>query len=170
MLPLKRVLCPIDFSEPSLEAAVAAAELSLYFRGRLTCLHVVVPPQPLAVVAESAGLTVSPMPTPEVLLEKRRQAEIRMAEVLHDMLHPQVDLSLRVLPGEPAAGILQVADEIDADLIVIASHGRHGWRRFLYGSVAERVMRASERPVLVVRPGHGGFVGEGTEEALAAQY
>ena len=153
MLPLKRVLCPTDFSPPSLEAVDAAAELSLYFRSRLFCLHVIVPPQPLVATAESAGLTAHPLPSPAVLADARRSAEMRLAEVIHDRLDPQVDLSLRVLVGEPAGGILKTAEDEGVDLIVIASHGRRGWRRFLYGSVTEEVMRSAHRPVLVIRPG-----------------
>lgn len=152
MLPLKRVLCPIDFSEPSLVAADVAAELSLYFRARLTCLHVVAPQQTFVVSAESLGYADGPLPAAGSLEARRRSAEIRLAEVLHDQLDPLVDLSLRVVNGVPAPSILQVAEETDTSLIVIASHGRRGWRRLLYGSVTELVMRGADRPLLVVRP------------------
>ncbi|KPJ92392.1 MAG: hypothetical protein AMS18_07500 [Gemmatimonas sp. SG8_17] len=56
--------------------------------------------------------------------------------------------------GVPAAvGVLRCAEERSADLIVIASHGRGGLRRLVLGSVADKIVRASEVPVLVVRPG-----------------
>ena len=56
--------------------------------------------------------------------------------------------------GVPAAvGVLKCAEQRSADLIVIASHGRGGLRRLVLGSVADKIVRASEVPVLVVRPG-----------------
>ena len=55
-----------------------------------------------------------------------------------------------VLHANVSQGILQVADEIDADIIVIASHGRTGLGHLLLGSVAEEVLHDSHRPVLIV--------------------
>jgi nucleotide-binding universal stress UspA family protein len=54
--------------------------------------------------------------------------------------------------GSAANAILELADEFDASLIVIASHGRTGVRRAVLGSVAEDLIRSGNRPVLVVRP------------------
>ena len=61
--------------------------------------------------------------------------------------------------GEAADGILRQAQETDADLIVMATHGRKGVSHFLIGSVAERVIRRSPRPVLVVRPKEAAATG-----------
>lgn len=60
--------------------------------------------------------------------------------------------SVEVDPGTPAEAILEKAETIDADLIVIASHGRSSLGRWRFGSVADRVSRQSTVPVLVVRP------------------
>lgn len=54
--------------------------------------------------------------------------------------------------GSTSSAILDLADELDASLIVIASHGRSGVRRAVLGSVAEDLIRSGHRPVLVVRP------------------
>ncbi len=62
---------------------------------------------------------------------------------------------LEVRPGEPHRTIVEVADEINADLIIMASHTRTGLSRILMGSVAEDVLRHAHRPVLVVPVGHG---------------
>jgi nucleotide-binding universal stress UspA family protein len=53
--------------------------------------------------------------------------------------------------GDPGLDITEYADEIQSDLIVIPSHGYHGVKRFLLGSVAERVIRHAHCPVLVLR-------------------
>ncbi len=65
-----------------------------------------------------------------------------------------------VRPGNPGPTIVAVADEIDAGLIIMASHTRSGWSRILMGSVAEEVLRHAQRPMLVV-PVHNA---EGEEE------
>jgi nucleotide-binding universal stress UspA family protein len=57
-----------------------------------------------------------------------------------------------IRPGAPVRGILQVAADIDADLIVVGTHKRTGVRKFMLGSVAERVLRDAHCPVLVAMP------------------
>ena len=57
-----------------------------------------------------------------------------------------------ILDGEASEGICQAAAETDADLIVMGTHGHSQVRHFLLGSVTERVIRSSDRPVLLVRP------------------
>jgi universal stress protein A len=61
-----------------------------------------------------------------------------------------VPITLTVAAGDPAYEILRLAQELEADLMVIATHGYGGWRRFLFGSVAEKVVRQAECPVFVV--------------------
>ncbi|WP_010612444.1 universal stress protein, partial [Halococcus hamelinensis] len=56
-----------------------------------------------------------------------------------------------ILEGSPAIAILEYADKHDIDLIVMGTHGRRGIRRYLIGSVAERVVRLASVPVLTVR-------------------
>ena len=56
-----------------------------------------------------------------------------------------------VLQGKPADEIVKLAEEKDADMIVIATHGESGWERFLFGSVTEKVVRTISIPVLTVK-------------------
>jgi nucleotide-binding universal stress UspA family protein len=66
------------------------------------------------------------------------------------------DVETRILVDyEPALGILELADEASADLIVLGTHGRGGLRRMILGSVADKVIRGTHRAVLVHR-GAGG--------------
>jgi hypothetical protein len=53
---------------------------------------------------------------------------------------------------QPAEGIVNVADEVHADLIALATHGRSGLSRLVFDSVADKVVRSSTRPILVYRP------------------
>ena len=147
MLPLQRILCPTDFSEPAGQALKAAIELAQHFSAVLLLVHVVppvpVPYQPL----------VSPTPVFDVssYLQELTDASKTTLQNYADSHVPQeVQTTLEVAAGDPAYEILKLAQELEADLIVIATHGYGGWRRFLFGSVAEKVVRQAACPVLVV--------------------
>lgn len=60
-----------------------------------------------------------------------------------------------VVPGDAAEAILSTADKENADLLAISTHGRSGIRRFLFGSVATKLLEAAEVPVLFLRPKEG---------------
>jgi nucleotide-binding universal stress UspA family protein len=59
-----------------------------------------------------------------------------------------------ILEGDPAEEIIKVAADEKVNLIVIATHGRSGWKRFVFGSVAEKVIRLSTSAVLTIRAPH----------------
>jgi nucleotide-binding universal stress UspA family protein len=59
-----------------------------------------------------------------------------------------------VLTGDPSREIIRMAEDVEADLIIVGTHGRRGIRRLFLGSVAEQVMRRASCPVLVMRPRH----------------
>jgi len=63
-----------------------------------------------------------------------------------------IKVSTEVLSGDPAEKIIDHACEIKANLIAMATHGRSGISRFAYGSVAEKVIRSTSTPILIVRP------------------
>ena len=65
---------------------------------------------------------------------------------------PDVQVKAEVVVGYAAEEILSLAENEDADLIVMGTHGRKGIDRILFGSVAEKVVKNSTRPVLTIRP------------------
>jgi nucleotide-binding universal stress UspA family protein len=139
MLHIDTVLYATDFSLPSQSACRVACALARDYNSRLVVLHVCAAP----VIAYGEGVVP---PDPEVLAE--------MAErQLEDL--PIADEGLRteklIREGDPATMILDVACEMDADLIVLGTHGRRGLSRFFFGSVAEQVVRKADCPVLTVR-------------------
>src|SRR5688572_6076715 len=79
---------------------------------------------------------------------RRRHAHERLRRQLRG--GPFADAVLHVVVGEPGARIVEVAREVDADLVALPSHGRRGLPRLLLGSVAEHVARLAPCPVLVV--------------------
>lgn len=59
-----------------------------------------------------------------------------------------------VLTGDPVREIIRIADDVEADLVIVGTHGRRGLKRLILGSVAEQVARRASCPVLVMRPRH----------------
>jgi nucleotide-binding universal stress UspA family protein len=140
---IRRILCATDFSKGSQTALETAAELARRFDARLTLFH-----------AHQVPTFVYPdgmMPVaPELMMDLERTvvAELgRLAATLRD-----VDVEVRHTLGAPAVEICRVADELDADLVVLGTHGRSGLRHVILGSVAERVVRRCTRPVLTIHP------------------
>ncbi len=135
------VLCPVDFSEASRSALYHAAAFADHFGARLTVLAVDDPL--LAEVAASVGRVPS-------LTEETRGELVRFAAgVLDGPRHHASTVDFRVVVARPADGILQVAAEIEADVIVMSSQGRSGIRKLFFGSTTERVLRETTVPVLV---------------------
>jgi nucleotide-binding universal stress UspA family protein len=77
-------------------------------------------------------------------------AEKVLKELVSHQVSPEVRTRDLVTTGEAAPEILRIARQERADLIVIATHGLTGWRRLVFGSVAERVVRQATCPVLTI--------------------
>jgi nucleotide-binding universal stress UspA family protein len=84
--------------------------------------------------------------------EARFELELRLREFANRYVPESADVSTVFVDDDPPRAIAKTATEIRADLIVMSTHGRHGFRRVLLGSVAERVLRESDVPVLTLRP------------------
>jgi nucleotide-binding universal stress UspA family protein len=86
----------------------------------------------------------------------QRYVARRWADFSRERQHQWVQPPARVVSharfDEAGRGIVQLASDLSADLIIVGTHGREGFTRFLLGSVSERVLRLSACPVLVVRP------------------
>lgn len=140
-----RVLAPVDLSPHSRIAVAWAATLAAGFGAHLDLLHVVKETLPLA----EYGLEYATPPEDRETIKER--AEAQMAQLLEAAAVPNLATDVHLASGYPAEVIVDFAAEHDEDLVVMASHGRTGWKRFLLGSVAEKVMRAVNSLVLVVR-------------------
>lgn len=158
MLPFKRILCPTDFSEPALEALNAAGELARHFAAALLVVHIVPPvPRPTRPIAGSSLVEPGLSPAFDVtsyLLELTDAAEKSLENLVKEHAPQGIPVQFSVSSGQPDAEILKIAEREQVDLIVIATHGQRGWRRFLFGSVAENVVRQAEGPVLVIHGPH----------------
>jgi nucleotide-binding universal stress UspA family protein len=84
--------------------------------------------------------------------EIERQAQTQLDEILAQRIPADMSASKSLREGEdPAEMIVKAAQEDHADLIVIATHGQSGWKKFVCGSVAEKVVRLASCPVVTVR-------------------
>jgi nucleotide-binding universal stress UspA family protein len=143
----KRILVPIDGSETSTCALDTALKLAHEHDAQLKPLYVVdVPP------LMYAGPACDPTSMREAFVTEGTYV---LADAAAKMLHEGVKGSTRLLEVDPigddiAQQITRAAKEFDADLVVMGTHGRRGWRRLVLGSVAERFLRISTRPVLLV--------------------
>ena len=147
MLSIKRILCPVDFSEFSRHALEQAVAIARSREASVTVLNVFA----LAPIAEAVPVG-SPIAIEPARLAPEMRAELR--DELRSFVSPVesagVALDIDVMDGDPAVAILKDAGRLSADLIVLGTHGRKGFERWLLGSVAERVLREAPCPVLTV--------------------
>ncbi len=145
MLPITKILCPTDFSQPSYEALEAAKELALHFSAELILMNVVTPIPVVPASPDPTGVDLS-----GYQLEMVGFAKESMETLLKERIPPEITARHMVFQGNPADEIVHTASQEEVDMIVIATHGLTGWRRFIFGSVAEKVVRLSPRPVLTI--------------------
>ncbi len=160
MMDWKKMCCAIDFSEPSRMAAEAAVDLARRFEAELTLVHVVGTAAPAAtdVLVSSTGMAEVMAQEEAGSLEAwRAEAEQRAGRPVRSAL----------VAGDPANEIARFARDQRCDLLVIGTHGRAGIRRVMLGSVAERVVRRAECPVLVIGERARISKGEGDAEELS---
>jgi len=139
MRGVQTILHPTDFSEQSQSAFELASTLARDCRARLVVLHVI----HLPVVVYSEETLLSDFEEEHAwALEQFRRLEAD---------NEGLGLESRLERGAVTPLILQAAEEINADLIVMGTHGRTGLSRLLLGSVAEQVMRGALCPVVTVK-------------------
>lgn len=147
MVQFTRILCPTDLSELSVRPLTYAATLARWYKAQLTVLHVVPTFDPVSVrsaALDEAVQFVYPISREEILEALRRLVDGAGAG--------SIDVSLATDAGDPSRTIIDRALTIPADLLVMGTHGRGGFERFMIGSVAEKVLRKAPCPVLMVPP------------------
>ena len=145
MPTVKTILCAVDFSEGSPRVAEYAAALAKAAGAEIICLYVA------PSLAEYVGFNV-----PQAALDSFVGDVVTSAGETMDAFvaeHFQgLPVKGLVLAGYPAEEILAAAEEQQADLIVMGTHGRTGIDRIIFGSVAEKVVKSATCPVLTIRP------------------
>ena len=150
MLPLTKILCPIDFSEPSYQALEVANELALHFSAELILAHAVQPLPVMMGADPAAGMAASGFDVSGYEKWRDDSAAELLTQAVQERVSEDVDQQTALLTGRAAEEIVALADRQKVDLIVIATHGRSGWRRVVFGSVAESVVRTASCAVLTI--------------------
>ncbi|EDX86440.1 universal stress protein family, putative [Synechococcus sp. PCC 7335] len=138
-LKKKTVLVPTDFSESSYEA-IAVAKAYVEDASGLKIIHSLSPLHP----ADPAAMW-------DTLTDDERKQKV------HDFLSKKMDelgysgVHVEITLGDPATQVIEYAEKIGVEMIIMPSQGRKGLSRFLIGSVAERVIRSAHCPVLVLK-------------------
>ena len=148
MLEIRRILCPIDFSDASRHALAHAVTIARWYESSITALHVrsaplfVNPPIIMAAAPETVIAGVTDLP----------RLESQLREWLAPAAAAGITTEALVGDGPPAGRILDHAARMPADLVVIGSHGRAGVERLILGSVTEKIVRQAPCPVMTVPP------------------
>ena len=148
MIEIRRILCPVDFSDYSRRALDHAVAIARWYESTVTALHVF---SPAPVAAYGPGpLVFEPTMLAPV---DREQLLANTGAFIAAESAPGVVIDAMVREGNTAVEILDQATSMNADLLVIGTHGRSGFERFLLGSVTEKVLRKAGCPVLTVPKG-----------------
>ena len=142
MTAIKRILCPVDFSDFSRHALDSAVAIARQQQAAVTALYVVPPPQAVYPPIGPAAY-VPYVYTVEDLRDFQKTLEAFVAA-------PDYPVTAVAVEALVVSEILKRAADLPADLIVMGTHGRSGFDRLLLGSVAERVLAKATCPVLTV--------------------
>ena len=150
-MEIRTILLPTDFSECGNYALSYAASLARTFGATIICINVI---EPIVPTVGYSGMT-GPLPIADIAEQLEDSAERELPKLAECEECAGLAVEELVVHGDAASEIVRVAKERQVDLIVIASHGRTGLGRIIFGSTAESVVRHASCPVLVVKPPQG---------------
>ncbi|MHC9538018.1 MAG: universal stress protein [Vulcanimicrobiota bacterium] len=149
MLLVTKIVCPTDFSDHSFKTISAANEIACHFNAELHILHVV-PTIPIYYSTPESSVGVDVQNSQKDIISRARR---RMESMVSERVVPGTNVHTVVIQGGMAYWIVKYSEEINADLIVISTRGHMGWKRVVFGSVADKVFKLSRCPVLTLHPG-----------------
>ena len=155
-LAIKRILVPVDFSEFSYKSLDYANAFAVQSKSEIVLFHVV----PLNYIeTEVIAFDYSQI---EKLTTDSCYA--RLEKLRRHRVAPSVKVQVQVRIGRPVDEIVKSAEEFNADLIILSTHGYTGFKHAFFGSVTEKVVRYAPCPVLTVRLKEHDFVPSHCEE------
>ena len=160
MLQIRRVLHPTDFADGSRAALAHAVLLARRHGAHLHVVHAATLPG----AVPGAGWVDAPPLDPAVWEAARTETEAALRAYVRAGVPEDVAVTTAVRVGSAVAVVLEEAEATGSDLVVMGTHGRHGLRRLVLGSVAEAVTRRASCPVLTVRERPEG-TGRGSHES-----
>lgn len=146
MVNIDSILCPIDFSEFSLDALRHGLTLARWYSAQMTVFHVHQVSRPIPVEGIAGSVPVFVDVDPNTMAEEVR----RFCAPLVEPSGVKVDVVVRT--GDPVREIRKEAARGPSDLLILGTHGRSGFERLFLGSVTEKVLRSTRVPVLTIPP------------------
>ena len=154
LFQIKRVLVPVDFSDCSKKALQYALPFARQFGADIVLVYVV---QPYLPVPEMTSVDA------ELILNRMKDSGRNELAKLRTSIADEVCVQTELRVGRPHIEIVKAADELDADLLLLSTHGHTGLKRVFLGSVTEHVTRYAHCPVLTVREREHEFVNASSE-------
>ncbi len=145
----QKILVCLDGSKLAEQIMPYVAEQAARFGSNLVLFQVV----NLSAIPAPSGIESATIAVPDTML---KDAEVAAVDYLSGLAAPLRDRGLKVqcvtVIGHPAETIVSYADENKFDLVALATHGRSGLKRMVFGSVADFVVRKSGLPILLIKP------------------
>ncbi len=148
---INKILVPIDFSDYSKKALQYTVKFAKQFNSEISLLYVIEP------VIYPADLSMGQMVIPNADVDYGEKAEEELNVLAKSEIGDLLNYKIMVKTGKPFMEIIDTATEIDADLIIISTHGHTGVEHLLFGSTSEKVVRKAPCPVLTMREPIKGF-------------
>jgi nucleotide-binding universal stress UspA family protein len=145
MVVFKEIIVPTDFSEHSLRALDYAVEIADRFGSELKIIYVIEP------LLQAADVSWTSVDFEQLNETHKLSAEKQLQQLVDERLPQDLPADTKILFGKPFVEILKYAKKENADLIVMATHGRGAIAHILMGSTAEKVVRKAPCPVLTVK-------------------
>ncbi|MEP7267839.1 MAG: universal stress protein [Saprospiraceae bacterium] len=150
MKKIKKILCPIDFSELSDEALEIGIQMAEKYGSAFSLIYVL--PRPAFYDWTLTGMSNIVLDDYFEKSKKEVEKKIKSLVSILEKDHPFLDVEHEISDKmDPAQAIVDRAKEIKADLIIMGSHGRKGMNRILMGSVAESVLRHANCGVIIYK-------------------
>jgi nucleotide-binding universal stress UspA family protein len=139
---LKKILAPVDLSEPSLRAVARAEEIARSTGAELVLLHV---------LDEVPFIFAGDLGAPLLAEEFQHAVSNKLSDLEQALRDHGISVRTKLVRGKPHDAIVKASEEEHPDLVIIGTHGRSGLSHLFLGSVAERVVRTLKEPVMTVR-------------------
>ena len=145
-MAFQHILVPIDGSETAYAAVDQAVQLAKTFNGKITVVQV------MTLDPYIAAEYITAAQTNDLIERARTSIQATLEEAKAKFSAEGLQVEARLLEGQVIhREIARAATEMNADLIVMGSHGRKGFQKFLLGSFAQDVLRGTQLPVLIVK-------------------
>ncbi|MAT57830.1 MAG: universal stress protein [Melioribacteraceae bacterium] len=151
MQMIKTILVPIDFSDYSKNALRYAIDFAHHFKAEIHLVYVIEP------AVYPADFSMGQIAYPSVDEDLSERAHNELTDLAKQMIGESLKWNIIIKMGKPFFEINSTASEVDADLVIIATHGHTGMEHLLFGSTAEKVVRKAPCPVLTLREPIKGF-------------